>query len=48
MANAFPLPLDNGAAFPSMSLKLAGGGRLELPGDWAGSHGVLLIYRGRW
>lgn len=36
------------AAFPSLTLPKVGGGTLDLPGDLAGSHGVVLVYRGSW
>jgi peroxiredoxin len=34
--------------FPSLTLTLAGGGTLTLPGDLAGSPAVVLVYRGSW
>jgi peroxiredoxin len=40
--------LSNGYRFPSLTLGRAGGGELSLPGDLAGSYGVILIYRGSW
>ncbi len=40
--------LENGDTFPSLELKLAGGGSLSLPDDLAGSFGVVLVYRGAW
>lgn len=40
--------LSNGYRFPSLTLPKAGGGQLSLPGDLAGSYGVVLIYRGSW
>ncbi len=40
--------LENGAPFPALRLPLVGGGTLSLPGDLAGSFGVVLVYRGAW
>lgn len=40
--------LGNGAAFPSLQLAAVGGGTISLPGDLAGSYGVVLVYRGSW
>jgi peroxiredoxin len=43
------MPLLNpGDRFPSLTLTLAGGGTLELPGALAGEFGVVLFYRGSW
>lgn len=42
------LPLQNGQIFPSLEIPAIGGGFLKLPGDLAGSYGVVLIYRGHW
>jgi len=40
--------LENGQAFPTLQLALAGGGTLSLPEDLAGRYGVVLVYRGSW
>lgn len=40
--------LHNGDHFPEFSADLVGGGTLNLPGDLAGSWGVVLFNRGRW
>jgi peroxiredoxin len=40
--------LENGQTFPDLQLPLVGGGTLSLPGDLAGSYGVVLVYRGSW
>jgi peroxiredoxin len=40
--------LCNGQPFPSLEVPAAGGGTISLPGDLAGSYGVVLIYRGSW
>jgi hypothetical protein len=40
--------LDNGQAFPPLDVPAVGGGMISLPGDLAGSYGVILIYRGSW
>ncbi|HSQ32842.1 MAG TPA: peroxiredoxin family protein [Gemmatimonadaceae bacterium] len=40
--------LNNGDAFPDITLNIVGGGRLSLPADLAGSYSVVLIYRGSW
>ncbi len=40
--------LNNGDAFPKLSVALVGGGTIELPAALAGSWGVVLIYRGAW
>lgn len=40
--------LKNGQIFPDLELPAVGGGVLRLPGDLAGSYGVILIYRGHW
>jgi len=40
--------LHNGDRFPRLSIRKVGGGTIELPGDLAGSFGVVLIYRGAW
>lgn len=41
-------PLQNGQRFPELDIPAVGGGTLSLPGDLAGSYGVILIYRGHW
>ncbi len=40
--------LENGQTFPTLTLDAVGGTRISLPGDLAGSFGVVLIYRGSW
>ncbi len=40
--------LANGQPMPALSLQRVGGGTISLPGDLAGSFGVVLIYRGAW
>jgi len=40
--------LKNGEIFPELKIPAVGGGTLSLPGDLAGSYGVILIYRGHW
>ena len=40
--------LNNGDAFPRLSLPKVGGGMLNLPEDLKGTFGVILIYRGAW
>jgi peroxiredoxin len=40
--------LHNGDLFPELAINAVGGGRISLPGDLAGSYGVVLVYRGSW
>jgi len=40
--------LHNGDLFPTLAVKRVGGGCISLPGDLAGSYGVILVYRGSW
>jgi hypothetical protein len=40
--------LDSGDAFPRIEIDQAGGGKISLPDDLAGSWGVVLLYRGHW
>ena len=40
--------LHNGQRFPSLSVPAVGGGIISLPGDLAGSYGIVLVYRGSW
>jgi peroxiredoxin len=40
--------LENGAPFPHLIIDAVGGGIISLPGDLAGSHAVVLLYRGSW
>ncbi|HEX5378477.1 MAG TPA: peroxiredoxin family protein [Phenylobacterium sp.] len=40
--------LRNGDIFPSITFESVAGGGLSLPGDLAGSYGVVLFYRGSW
>ena len=38
--------LDNGDQFPMLDIPVVDGGTISLPGDLAGSFGVVLVYRG--
>ena len=40
--------LNYGQTFPALDVPAVGGGTISLPGDLAGSYGVILIYRGSW
>lgn len=40
--------LDTGDLFPSMTLKLAGGGSLTIPDDINASYAIVIFYRGHW
>ena len=40
--------LDNGDQFPMLDIPAVDGGTISLPGDLAGSFGVVLVYRGSW
>ena len=40
--------LSTGDAFPSLSLQIAGGDTLSLPGDLHTPLTVVLFYRGHW
>lgn len=40
--------LSPGDEFPSLTLQLVGGDKLELPNELAGDYGVVLFYRGSW
>ena len=40
--------LVNGRTFPTLELPSVGGGKMQLPGDVAGSWAAVLIYRGAW
>lgn len=40
--------LAPGDAFPPMTVALAGGENLDVPGTLSGHHGVVLFYRGSW
>jgi peroxiredoxin len=40
--------LGPGDSFPAMSLNLAGGGTVDLPGDLKSNYSVILFYRGHW
>ncbi len=40
--------LVNGRSFPQLEIPAVGGGTISLPGDLAGSYGVVLFYRGSW
>lgn len=43
-----PTLLAPGDIFPSLSVPRAGGGQINIPGDLAGTYGVVLFYRGSW
>lgn len=40
--------LTPGSVFPGLSLKIAGGDALSLPGDLDSTYTVILFYRGHW
>jgi peroxiredoxin len=40
--------LNYGEPFPVLEVPAVGGGMISLPGDLAGSYGIVLIYRGSW
>lgn len=40
--------LEGGDTFPEVSLKIAGGDTLVLPGDIDTPYAVVLFYRGHW
>ena len=40
--------LQNGDTFPRLQVAAVGGGTITLPGDLAGSYGIVLTYRGAW
>lgn len=40
--------LDIGARFPSLDLKLVGGGTLALPDGLDADYKIILFYRGHW
>ncbi len=40
--------LGIGAAFPSLTVNLVGGGTLDLPGGLGPKYKVILFYRGHW
>ena len=40
--------LNYGQRLPQLDVAAVGGGVISLPGDLAGSYGVILIYRGSW
>lgn len=40
--------LTGGDVFPEVTLNVAGGGTLELPGDLEAGLTILLFYRGYW
>jgi peroxiredoxin len=40
--------LQNDAPFPHLTIDVAGGGRIAIPDDLAGSYAVVLLYRGSW
>ena len=40
--------LGIGDQFPGITVDLAGGGTIALPGDLGPKYGVILFYRGHW
>ena len=40
--------LENGQSFPALDVSAAGGGTIRIPQYFAGSYGVVLMYRGGW
>lgn len=40
--------LAPGDTFPAISVSRSGGGQIDVPGDLAGTYGVILFYRGSW
>ena len=40
--------LNPGDAFPSYTVPLVGGGRLNIPADLKGEYAVIIFYRGIW
>lgn len=40
--------LNYGQPLPPLDVAAVGGGTISLPGDLAGSYGIILIYRGSW
>ena len=48
LKNSFMPLLQNEQRFPDLEVPAVGGGVLNLPRDLAGSHSVILIYRGHW
>jgi peroxiredoxin len=40
--------LNNGDAFPKLTVPAVGGGEIALPDVFAGSWGVVIVYRGAW
>ena len=40
--------LSLGGTFPALTLNVAGGGTLNVPGDIATPYAILLFYRGHW
>jgi hypothetical protein len=40
--------LNSGDVFPRLTLKLADGGTLELPGGLDARYQIILFYRGHW
>jgi peroxiredoxin len=43
-----PTVLHNGDSFPTLTIGALGDRQISLPGDLAGSFGVVLFYRGSW
>ncbi len=46
--NAPTIRLANGDRLPALTASAVDGGTIDLPGDLAGSFGVVLFYRGNW
>lgn len=46
--NAPTTRLANGDLLPALTAATVGGGTIDLPGDLAGSFGIVLFYRGNW
>ena len=40
--------LNNGDAFPKLTVPAVGGGQIALPDAFAGAWGVVIVYRGAW
>lgn len=37
-----------GSRFPDLTLNIAGGGAMSLPGDIQSTYSIVLFYRGHW
>lgn len=40
--------LDAGDEFPALTIEVAGGGFLNIPGDMDGKYRIIMFYRGHW